>query len=73
MLPPSKKWRGGIPDELSDYVTIMMMSSSDGGGLCGQDVKMRTDSLKGQKDAARDDHPGKSVQEHRKYWAMQIL
>jgi len=71
MLPPSKKWRGGIPDELSDYVTIMMMSSSDGRGLCGQDVKMRTDSLKGQKEdgfsAARDDHPSKSVQEHRKY------
>jgi len=72
-----KKGRGGILDELSDYVTLtcMTMCSPDRRGLCGRDVKMQTDSLKVQAEdgfsVARDDHSGKSKQEpvhhHRKY------
>jgi len=61
-----KKGRGRIPDELSDYVTFMTMSSPDRRGLCGRDVKMRTDSLKGQTEDgfsfARDDRSSKSNQ-----------
>jgi hypothetical protein len=67
-LRAPKKGRGGILDELNDYVTVMTMSSPDRGGLCGRDVKMRTDSLKGQTEdgfsVARDDHWSKSKQEH---------
>jgi hypothetical protein len=46
----------------------MMMSSPDRGVLCGQDVEMRTDSLKGQKEdgftVASDGHWSKSIQKH---------
>jgi len=65
-----RKGRGGILDDLSYYMTVMCMAmcSPDRRGLCGRDVKMQTNSLKGQTQdsisVARDDHSGISKQEH---------
>jgi len=75
-----KKGRGGILDELSDYVTAMTHVFSRLGRLCSRDVKMRTDSLKGQTEdgfsVARDNHSRTSelqhTHHHRKYGLISV-